>query len=68
MTGGANSKNICFVRTANFIRESESRRGIGSLEKSFGKLQIILEYYIIYLELVSNFVLISGDVSLAEHG
>ena len=40
--------------------------GIGSLEKLFGKLQIILEYYIIYLELASNFVLISGDVSLAE--
>ena len=40
--------------------------GIGSLEKLFGKLQIRLEYYIIYLELASNFVLISGDVSLAE--
>ena len=37
--------------------------GIGSLEKLFGKLQIILEYYIIYLGLASNFVLISGDVS-----
>jgi len=31
--------------------------GIGSLEKLFGKLQIILEYYIIYLEVASNFVL-----------
>ena len=37
--------------------------GIGSLEKLFGKLQIILEYYIIYLGLASNFVLFSGDVS-----
>ena len=37
--------------------------GIGSLEKLIGKLQIILEYYIIYLGLASNFVLISGDVS-----
>ena len=37
--------------------------GIGSLEKLFGKLQIILEYYIIYLGLASNFVLMSGDVS-----
>ena len=41
---------------------------IGSLEKLFGKLEVILEYYIIYLELASNFVLISGDVSLAERG
>ena len=37
--------------------------GIGSLKKLFGKLQIILEYYIIYLGLASNFVLFSGDVS-----
>ena len=43
--------------------------GIGSLEKLFGKLQIILEYYIIYLGLASNFVLFSGDVFLlSEHG
>jgi len=37
--------------------------GIGSLEKLFGKLQITLAHYIIYLGLASNFVLISGDVS-----
>jgi len=37
--------------------------GIGSLEKLSGKLQIILEYYLICLGLASNFVLISGDVS-----
>jgi len=37
--------------------------GIGSLEKLFGKLQIILEYYIIYLGIESNFVLISRDFS-----
>ena len=56
-TGGANSKNICFGRTAKFIGELKILPGIGSFEKLFGKLQMILEYYIIYLEVASNFVL-----------
>ena len=55
VTGGANSKNICFGRTAKFIREPEDIAG-NREPKLFGKLQIILEYYIIYLGLASKFV------------
>ena len=60
---GANSKNICFGRTAKFIWESEDIAGNREPREINGNLQIILEYYIIYLGLASNFVLISGDVS-----
>ena len=35
----------------------------GEPQNLFVNLQIILEYYIIYLGLASNFVLFSGDVS-----
>ena len=41
---------------------------IGSLEKLFGKLLIILEYDIIYLEVASNFVLIRRRLLLIERG
>jgi len=63
VTGGTNCKDTCSGRMAKFVRESEDIAGIGSLEKLFGKLQIISGFYGIYSEHVFNFVLISGDFS-----
>ena len=61
-------EEYCFVRTANFIRESEGVAGNREPREIIRETAILLVYYIIYLELASYFVLISGDVSLAERG
>ena len=64
ITGGANSKNICFGRTAKFIRESEDIAGNREpreiIRETANNIGIL---HNIYLGLTSNFVLFSGDVS-----
>ena len=61
-TGGANSKNICFRRTAKFISESEdiarNREPREIIRETANNIGILLN---IYLGLASNFVLFSGD-------
>jgi len=61
--GGANSKNICFGRTAKFIRESEDIAGNREPREIILETANNIAYYVIYLGLAANFVLSSGDVS-----